>query len=78
MSATTTSSRGLPYVAGLDGVRGLALVLVVLYHLEWSIVPGGMLAVSLFFTLSGYLITQLVLREFDHDGRVDLIGFWSR
>jgi peptidoglycan/LPS O-acetylase OafA/YrhL len=78
VSATTTSSRGLPYVAGLDGVRGLALVLVVLYHLEWSIVPGGMLAVSLFFTLSGYLITQLVLREFDHDGRVDLIGFWSR
>ena len=78
MSDTTTSSRGLPYVAGLDGVRGLALVLVVMYHLEWSIVPGGMLAVSLFFTLSGYLITQLVVREFDRDGRVDLIGFWSR
>lgn len=78
MSGTTTSSRGLPYVAGLDGLRGLALVLVVLYHLEWSIVPGGMLAVSLFFTLSGYLITQLVVREFDQDGRVDLIGFWAR
>lgn len=78
MSDTTASSRGLPYVAGLDGVRGLALVLVVMYHLEWSIVPGGMLAVSLFFTLSGYLITQLVVREFDRDGRVDLIGFWSR
>lgn len=77
-TGTTTSSRGLPYVAGLDGLRGLAVVLVVVYHLEWSIVPGGMLAVSLFFTLSGYLITQLVLREFDHDGRVDLIGFWGR
>lgn len=78
MSGTTTSSRGLPYVAGLDGLRGLALLLVVLYHLEWSIVPGGMLAVSLFFTLSGYLITQLVVREFDQSGRVDLIGFWAR
>lgn len=48
------------------------------YHLEWSFVPGGVFSVSLFFTLSGYLITQLIVREFDARGRVHLPSFWSR
>ncbi len=48
------------------------------YHLEWSFVPGGVFSVSLFFTLSGYLITQLAVREFESAGRIDLAGFWAR
>jgi len=48
------------------------------YHLEWSFVPGGVFSVSLFFTLSGYLITQLIVREFDSSGHVRLGTFWSR
>lgn len=78
MSGTTTSSRGLPHVAGLDGVRGLPLLVMLAYHLEWSFVPGGVFSVSLFFTLSGYLITQLIVREHSSTTRVDLGSFWSR
>jgi peptidoglycan/LPS O-acetylase OafA/YrhL len=69
---------GLPYVAGLDGLRALAVMTVVLFHLGWSRVPGGPFGVSLFFTLSGYLITQLMISEYAQTGRVDLKHFWSR
>lgn len=48
------------------------------YHLEWSFVPGGVFSVSLFFTLSGYLITQLIVREHASTTKVDLGSFWSR
>lgn len=69
---------GMPHVRGLDGVRGLPLIVMMAYHLEWSFVPGGVFSVSLFFTLSGYLITQLIVREFASNGRVDLVAFWAR
>ena len=69
---------GLTYVAGLDGLRALAVVTVMLFHLGWDRVPGGAFGVSLFFTLSGYLITQLMVGEHDSVGRVDLKRFWSR
>jgi peptidoglycan/LPS O-acetylase OafA/YrhL/lysophospholipase L1-like esterase len=62
----------------LDGVRAVAVVLVLLFHAGISIVPAGYLGVSVFFTLSGYLITTLLLREHDASGRIDLRGFWSR
>lgn len=77
-SRSESGSRGLPYVPGLDGVRGLPLLVMLAYHLEWSFVPGGVFSVSLFFTLSGYLITQLIVREFEASGRVRLSSFWSR
>lgn len=73
-----SGTRGLPYVPGLDGVRGLPLLVMLAYHLEWSFVPGGVFSVSLFFTLSGYLITQLIVREFAASGRVHLPSFWAR
>lgn len=73
-----TGRRSLPYVPGLDGVRGLPLLVMLAYHLEWSFVPGGVFSVSLFFTLSGYLITQLIVREFDSTGRLNFSTFWSR
>ncbi|HEX5616302.1 MAG TPA: acyltransferase family protein [Acidimicrobiia bacterium] len=72
-----TSSR-LRYVAALDGWRGVAVLAVLLFHAEVSWMPGGFLGVSAFFTLSGFLITSLLLREHDDTGRVDLGAFWAR
>ena len=57
-----------------DGLRGLAVAGVVAYHLRTSWLPGGFLGVSLFFTLSGYLIAD----ELTRSGRVDLVAFWGR
>ena len=60
----------------LDGLRGAAVAGVVAFHLGY--LSGGFLGVDLFFTLSGYLITRLLLIERDGTGRVDLGGFWLR
>jgi peptidoglycan/LPS O-acetylase OafA/YrhL len=69
---------GIEYVAGLDGLRALAVITVMAFHLGWSFVPGGAFGVSLFFTLSGYLITQVMLTDHARAGKVDLKRFWSR
>jgi peptidoglycan/LPS O-acetylase OafA/YrhL len=69
---------GIEYVAGLDGLRALAVMTVMAFHLGWSFVPGGAFGVSLFFTLSGYLITQVMLADRDRVGKVDLKRFWTR
>jgi peptidoglycan/LPS O-acetylase OafA/YrhL len=71
------SSR-LGYVASLDGLRGLAVMAVLLYHADVSWMQGGFLGVDAFFVLSGYLITTLVIREQSDTGGVDLRGFWAR
>ena len=62
----------------LDAVRGLAVLIVVAFHSELGIARGGYLGVSTFFTLSGFLITTLVLVEHSGSGRFDLRGFWRR
>ncbi len=62
----------------LDGVRALAVAGVILYHAGVSWIPGGLLGVDVFFVLSGYLITSLLLREVRGGGRVDLRAFWAR
>jgi peptidoglycan/LPS O-acetylase OafA/YrhL len=69
-------SRRLPYVPALDGLRGLAVLAVIAYHHGW--LGGGFLGVSLFFTLSGFLIATLVVAEQSDTGRVDLGRFWAR
>ena len=63
---------------GLDGVRAIALALVVAYHIDPEHVPGGYIGVSIFFTLSGFLITSLLLAELRTTGRIDLRAFWMR
>jgi peptidoglycan/LPS O-acetylase OafA/YrhL len=68
----------IPYFPGLDGLRAVAVVFVILYHLEIAWLPGGFLGVEVFFVISGYLITTLLLGEFASSGRIDLKGFWLR
>ena len=55
----------LPRIAGLDGIRAVAVAVVVLYHLDFSWMPGGFLGVEVFFVVSGYLITSLLLKEYE-------------
>lgn len=66
------------HAPGLDGLRGVAVLIVLLYHAHFGFAVGGFLGVSMFFTLSGYLITSLLLRERHRDGGISLKGFWSR
>lgn len=63
---------------GLDGLRGVAVVMVLLFHSGLGWLTGGFLGVSIFFTLSGYLITSLLLTEVEERGRVDYQAFWGR
>lgn len=68
----------MKYQPSLDGVRAVAVALVLLFHLGLPWLPAGYLGVSVFFTLSGYLITTLLLREFATTSTVSLRGFYSR
>ena len=63
---------------GLDGLRALAVAAVIAFHLDPRWLPGGFLGVDVFFVISGFLITTLLLRERARSGQVDLRGFWTR
>ena len=80
--ATTQGRRGesprLPYLSSLDGLRALAVIAVLLYHAQTSWLRGGFLGVDVFFVISGYLITSLLLVEWRQRGRIDLPAFWLR
>ncbi len=65
------------YMPGLDGVRALAVLVVIAYHLGFGWAPGGLLGVGVFFTLSGYLITDLLLDQ-RREGRWRIRDFWLR
>ncbi len=69
---------GQRYMPGLDGLRALAVLAVICYHEQFSWAPGGMLGVGVFFTLSGYLITDLLLGQWAASGRLHLADFWLR
>ena len=62
----------------LDGLRGLAVIGVLLFHADLSWAKGGFLGVSTFFTLSGFLITALLVTERSATGGVAMSGFWAR
>ena len=64
------------YLPGLDGIRALAVVGVLLYHADLTWITGGYLGVDVFFVLSGFLITSLILEEFDRSGRIDFAKFY--
>ncbi|HVU74192.1 MAG TPA: acyltransferase [Mycobacteriales bacterium] len=66
------------YVPGLDGLRALAVLSVIGFHVRPDRVPGGWIGVELFFVLSGYLITRLLLAEHARTGAIDLRGFYRR
>ena len=79
--AAATSAQGRPlrgHLAGLDGLRALAIIAVVVFHLDPAWLPGGFLGVDVFFVISGFLITTLLVRERRSTGGVDLRGFWTR
>jgi len=68
----------MPYLPGIDGMRAIAVAAVLLFHAGMGWLPGGYLGVEVFFVISGYLITALLLTEWESGGRVDLPAFWLR
>ena len=66
------------YVPALDGMRALAVLAVIAYHMKMDWAPGGLLGVTMFFVLSGYLITGLLLKEGTETGTISLSNFWLR
>jgi peptidoglycan/LPS O-acetylase OafA/YrhL len=67
---------GQRYMPGLDGLRALAVLAVIAYHEQFGWAPGGLLGVGIFFTLSGFLITSILVSQWSADGRVRLGDFW--
>lgn len=68
--------RNQRYMPGLDGLRAIAVLAVIAFHLGFDWAPGGMLGVGVFFTLSGYLITDILLAQLNARGRIELVPFW--
>jgi peptidoglycan/LPS O-acetylase OafA/YrhL len=68
--------RNQRYMPGLDGLRAIAVIAVVVFHLGFGWAPGGLLGVGIFFTLSGYLITDILLAQLASRGRIALGSFW--
>ena len=66
------------YMPGLDGLRALAVFAVIAYHINMPWASGGLLGVGLFFVLSGYLITNILLMQWEQSGTIDLKDFWQR
>ncbi len=77
-SESSHNSTGSGRIEGLDGLRSFAVLSVLLYHIWPSIFRGGFLGVDVFFVISGFLITTLLLREYRKSGRIDLGSFWKR
>ena len=73
-----SSKNNSRYVPALDGLRAFAVLAVIAYHMKFNWAPGGLLGVTMFFVLSGYLITGLLLREYETSGTISLKGFWIR
>jgi peptidoglycan/LPS O-acetylase OafA/YrhL len=71
-------TRDMPYMAGVDGLRAISVLAVLAYHGGLSWAPGGFLGVEVFFVISGYLITSLLVAEHRRDGHISLAKFWGR
>lgn len=66
------------YLPGLDGFRAIAVIAIIIFHLNPLWLPGGFLGVDTFFVISGFLITSLLVAEYDKTGKIDLPAFWLR
>ena len=71
-----TAKRSIQYIPAIDGLRALAVIAVMFYHLGFSWIPGGFLGVDLFFVISGYVITRMLLDSIAQSGGLDLRGFY--
>nr|WP_277619980.1 acyltransferase [Listeria aquatica] len=76
MKRTARYSR--KYVPSIDGLRALAVLAVIAYHLNFSWAKGGFIGVDIFFVLSGYLITNILLTQWETKNTIDLKQFWLR
>jgi peptidoglycan/LPS O-acetylase OafA/YrhL len=70
------TERGIRYIPAIDGLRAVAVIAVILYHLGFKWIPGGFLGVDLFFVISGYVITRLLLDSIQRSGGLDLRAFY--
>ena len=70
------NERGIRYIPAIDGLRAVAVIAVILYHLGFNWIPGGFLGVDLFFVISGYVITRLLLDSIQRSGGLDLRAFY--
>lgn len=66
------------YRPDIEGLRAVAILLVLLYHAGLPFLPGGFVGVDVFFVISGFLITGLLIRELERDGRISLARFYAR
>ena len=66
------------YITGLDGIRAIAVIMVLAYHLKLALFKSDFLGVTVFFVLSGYLITGILISEVEEEGTIDLKNFWLR
>ncbi len=78
MATNTPPTAPAARYAGLDGLRAIAVMTVIVFHLSPGALPGGYLGVDIFFVISGFLITALLVREHDKNGRIRLVEFWKR
>ena len=72
-----SAPRGIKYIPAIDGLRAVAVIAVMLYHLGVPWIPGGFLGVDLFFVISGYVITRLLLDSIQRSGGLDLRAFYK-
>jgi peptidoglycan/LPS O-acetylase OafA/YrhL len=71
------ATRGIQHIPAIDGLRAVAVAAVIFYHLGFTWIPGGFLGVDLFFVISGYVITRLLLDSIERSGGLDLRGFYK-
>jgi peptidoglycan/LPS O-acetylase OafA/YrhL len=76
--APVARASGKVFRPDIEGLRAVAVLSVLIYHAGLAWTPGGYVGVDIFFVISGFLITSLMVREVERSGRLSLLGFWAR